>query len=154
MTNLKNNICTSIDLFDKNYIRFSVDGEDYICLVHAENDFALNPREENASIFSSMVCWHRRYNLGDKHSYDDPYDFLRDLIYEQASMEQLHKTTASGKTNLQIRRTDDGFALYDIDDECIVCEEDAEDELFSEKNRNDVCESIIYQKTRQLCGCV
>lgn len=24
----------------------------------------------------TMVCWHRRYNLGDKHSFSEPSDFL------------------------------------------------------------------------------
>lgn len=35
---------------------------------------AENPREsfDNAG---KMVCWHRRYNLGDKHSFDSPADF-------------------------------------------------------------------------------
>lgn len=26
-----------------------------------------------------MVCFHRRYDLGDKHSYVDKDDFLRDM---------------------------------------------------------------------------
>lgn len=27
----------------------------------------------------TMTCWHRRYQLGDQHSFDDPRDFLIDL---------------------------------------------------------------------------
>ena len=28
----------------------------------------------------TMICWHRRYDLGDKHGYADPESFLEDLI--------------------------------------------------------------------------
>jgi hypothetical protein len=29
-----------------------------------------------------MICWHRQYNLGDKHDYDDPADFQEELACE------------------------------------------------------------------------
>ena len=31
------------------------------------------------STFASMICWHRRYTLGDDHSFHEPRDFLCDL---------------------------------------------------------------------------
>lgn len=45
-----------------------------------DND-AESPRE-NHDNFSTMVCWHSRYNLGDKHSYNDKDDFLFSLLEE------------------------------------------------------------------------
>ena len=30
----------------------------------------------------TMVCWHRRYDLGDKHPFDDVDEFLQRLCYE------------------------------------------------------------------------
>lgn len=39
----------------------------------------------------TMICWHRNYNLGDKHNYKDSEDFVRDLVgddYWEASTEQ------------------------------------------------------------------
>lgn len=39
-----------------------------------------NPREWDN--LGTMVCWHRRYNLGDKHSYRDPDDFWASLAEE------------------------------------------------------------------------
>jgi hypothetical protein len=30
----------------------------------------------------TMVCWHRRYNLGDKHTYGSPEEFLQELANE------------------------------------------------------------------------
>jgi hypothetical protein len=35
----------------------------------------LNPREENDNL-GTMVCFHRRYDLGDKHNFRDPDDFV------------------------------------------------------------------------------
>ena len=29
-----------------------------------------------------MICWHQKYNLGDKHEYSDPVDFQRELACE------------------------------------------------------------------------
>ena len=39
-----------------------------------QDDVADSPREwDNVA---KMICWHRHYNLGDKHNYDDSFDFL------------------------------------------------------------------------------
>lgn len=43
-----------------------------------EDSDPVNPRKDYEP-FGRMVCWHRRYNLGDAHDYDSPIDFLRDL---------------------------------------------------------------------------
>jgi hypothetical protein len=47
-----------------------------------QDKFPESPRDwEN---LGTMICFHRRYNLGDKHSFDDPDDFkelLKDCIY-------------------------------------------------------------------------
>ena len=32
--------------------------------------------------FGHMICWHSRYNLGDKHKYSDPSQFRRSLAME------------------------------------------------------------------------
>jgi len=40
-----------------------------------------NPRTDWDCHAGRMICWHRRYNLGDEHSYDCE-DFLRDLAFE------------------------------------------------------------------------
>ncbi|KMK63938.1 hypothetical protein [Puniceibacterium sp. IMCC21224] len=38
---------------------------------------AESPREW--SNLGTLICWHRRYRLGDSHQYDSPEAFLRDL---------------------------------------------------------------------------
>lgn len=46
----------------------------HTCLIYPD----LNPENprEFAEPFGHMVCWHRRYDLGDKHNFDSPSDFI------------------------------------------------------------------------------
>ncbi len=50
-----------------------------------------SPREW--SNLGTLICWHRRYRLGDSHQYDSPEAFLRDLsgvsVQSDLSMDQL-----------------------------------------------------------------
>lgn len=39
---------------------------------------AESPREW--SNLGTLICWHRRYRLGDSHQFDSPEAFLRDLV--------------------------------------------------------------------------
>ncbi|MBQ8962477.1 MAG: hypothetical protein IJ089_13770 [Clostridia bacterium] len=49
----------------------------YTLIIEQDNE-PLNPRVDYDNL-GKMVCWHRRYRLGDEHDYADPEDFLRDL---------------------------------------------------------------------------
>jgi hypothetical protein len=37
----------------------------------------MSPRE--MFNLGTLTCWHKRYHLGDKHSFENPHDFVRDL---------------------------------------------------------------------------
>ncbi|TWH59291.1 hypothetical protein DesLBE_3666 [Desulfitobacterium sp. LBE] len=41
-----------------------------------------NPRTEQDN-FGKMICFHRRYNIGDEHNYDEPDEFLMELLEEK-----------------------------------------------------------------------
>ena len=41
-----------------------------------------NPRTEQDN-FGKMICFHRRYNIGDEHRYDEPDEFLLELFEEK-----------------------------------------------------------------------
>lgn len=56
------------------------DGKEYRLTVE-QNDYADDPREAFDNL-STMVCWHRRYSLGDKHNYYGIEDFFQDLCKE------------------------------------------------------------------------
>ena len=45
-------------------------------LVVEQDDHPLNPRLEFDN-HCRMVCWHRRYRLGDPHDFAEPADFQR-----------------------------------------------------------------------------
>lgn len=46
------------------------------------DEFAESPREWDN--LGKMVCWHKRYNLGDKHEYKDPQAFRESEEYKNA----------------------------------------------------------------------
>ena len=49
-----------------------------------DDDTPMNPREDHDCL-GKMVCWHSRYSLGEKHDYDEPSDFLRNLLFSEYS---------------------------------------------------------------------
>lgn len=49
----------------------------YVLIVQPDDE-PVNPREDYDP-FGHMVCWHRRYWLGDQHDYNGPEEFLRSL---------------------------------------------------------------------------
>ncbi len=54
--------------------------EPYMLMVQPD-DITINPRELDEP-FGTMVCFHRRYNLGDYHDYVDKDDFLRQMYLD------------------------------------------------------------------------
>ena len=59
----------------------TVSSDGYKLSVFRDED-APNPREWDN--LGRMVCWHRRYNLGDEHSFEDVEDFLESEEYKNA----------------------------------------------------------------------
>ncbi|MGS5046721.1 MULTISPECIES: hypothetical protein [unclassified Mameliella] len=62
----------------------------HIIKIYRDPD-AESPREW--SNLGTLICWHRRYRLGDSHEFESPEAFLRDLAevsdHSNRSMEQL-----------------------------------------------------------------
>ena len=51
---------------------------EHYMLVVDRDDYPEDPREwEN---IGTMLCWHRRYRLGDEHHYASPRDFLEEMV--------------------------------------------------------------------------
>jgi hypothetical protein len=74
-----------------------------------------DPREWDN--LGTMVCWHRRYNLGDKHNYRDPDDFWTSLAeeitgdpdrVERMSLEQREKIVRENAVVLPLYLYDHG----------------------------------------------
>lgn len=49
---------------------------------------------------SKIICWHRRYNLGDNHNYSDVESFLSTLVEKYASHDKLKEYLLSKKGNV------------------------------------------------------
>ena len=60
------------------------EGNEYVLTVE-QDDLLEDPR--NWDNLCTMICWHRNYNLGDKHEFRDEWDFLQDLCEELLGME-------------------------------------------------------------------
>lgn len=70
---------------------------------------AENPRTFSEP-FGTMVCWHRRYNLGDDHEYSEPYKFLEALALESVSSEEIIKFAKESEyINLHYDRAAKGY---------------------------------------------
>ena len=59
------------------------------------DDILISPREVDEH-FGTMVCFHRRYALGDKHNYVDKDDFLREMYldtvgYDEAGLKRYER---------------------------------------------------------------
>jgi hypothetical protein len=57
-----------------------------------------NPRTEWDCHVGRMVCWHRKYNLGDEHDYADPADFREDVDFDACVVLPLFLYDHSGIT--------------------------------------------------------
>ena len=71
------------------------DRNEYILTVEQE-DYSESPREWDN--MCTMVCWHRRYNLGDKHNFDEPQDFW-DWVEENGGKENMSIVTGKDEAS-------------------------------------------------------
>ena len=58
----------------------------------------LNPREYYDN-FGHMMCWHRRYSLGDENHFEDPNAFLKDLVKRTVSEDAIIRYARFGKSD-------------------------------------------------------
>jgi len=72
-------------------------------IVVTHDDDPLNPREDDCNA-STMVCFHRRYDLGDSHEYDEPLTAVADICNVDAD--------DIGRDNEKINETLDKAPLY------------------------------------------
>ena len=85
--------------------------------IHIENDDEpLNPRTDQDGNVGHMMCWYSRYMLGDyeeRKQYEDPEEFLKDLIRKVITFEELKNYIENNKTKnkLNIRFEDDKYIL-------------------------------------------
>lgn len=62
------------------------------------DDEPMNPREDYDN-FGKMLCWHSRYNLGDKHDYSDTNELLMRLVLDSIGADTVIDYVKSGKAD-------------------------------------------------------
>jgi hypothetical protein len=69
---------------------------DKILEIHQDDD-AANPRKEWDNL-GTMICWHKRYDLGDKHYYADSNEMFCDILnIEPESIEHISQSKRQEK---------------------------------------------------------
>lgn len=86
--------------------------------IHIEQDTnPWNPRTEQDGNVGTMMCWHQRYNLGDsnKNKYENPNDFLQDLLRQRVSEKTILNYVRNGKADdikIKYNRSDYVWELW------------------------------------------
>lgn len=52
------------------------------------DDDPINPRKDYDN-FGHMICWHREYNLGDGHDFDEPRDLLEQMVRDTFTADEV-----------------------------------------------------------------
>lgn len=85
-----------------------------------QDDEPLHPREEFDNL-GTMVCFHSRYNLGDKNRYLDPADWLEDIVSLDEYPISIVKNAEKKFEHLSVTEDEDGtFKVVDSDGETFV----------------------------------
>lgn len=68
--------------------------EPYMLTIQPD-DFFISPRRLDEN-FGTMICFHRRYDLGDEHNYGDNEDFLKDLYLKTVGNDEKARKNTIG----------------------------------------------------------
>lgn len=82
--------------------------KNYMLVIEQDDYSEENPREWDN--IGTMLCWHRRYGLGDKHGYASPRDFLEEIV-EPYIAENAKLEDVSNSKILSILRENDFIIL-------------------------------------------
>lgn len=74
---------------------FKTENENAVLKIHTDESLE-NPRDWDN--IGSMICWHSRYALGDKHSFKTPQDFRAEVSDKNATILPLYLMDHSGLT--------------------------------------------------------
>lgn len=106
---------------------------------------APNPREDYDNM-GTMVCWHRRYALGDKHDFGEPDDFLRELVGKNMECKEVLKQAKSGgfpDTRLYYHRSEKQWIVESYDDYFKQWYREVECAAPYEKCREELAEAVL-----------
>jgi hypothetical protein len=88
---------------------------------------------------STMVCWHKRYNLGDKHDYDDSNEFLQALCRELPQEKLIEYSLADPSSNFKLTKTEGGYNLK----ECLKEGHVSDEFNFTNEEKSDLFDCLL-----------
>lgn len=97
-------------MHDGEFIKFKRDGKDVAVLIQWD-EYPESPREWDN--LGTMVCFHNRYRLGDKHNYEYPHNFIADLLRKTMGTNDLLHKILAGMPNLEIAHDGNEFVLLE-----------------------------------------
>lgn len=103
----------------------------------------MNPRTDWDNV-SKMICWHRRYNLGDKHNYADGQEFAMDLVNEHVPQKDIFKFIQEGNA-ASVHLVADG-EFYNVELKTEYQDEPIDLEIRLDKDLNVVSQERVYMK--------
>lgn len=132
----------SINLYDGDYIRFSYAGSEFACLI--QTDFCPEDPREMWHTPSHMLCWHRRYSIGDTHNYNTPEDFIKELAEEYVSLSKLREIVLRGRDGVRVIEKNGKFLLVESwhGEDYEIAAEDTCEKLFTNETKNDILEAL------------
>ena len=100
-------------VLDENLLTRGSDGT-YYRLRIGQDDWIDSPRDW--SHLGHMLCWNRRYDLGDKHDYSGPIDFWHDMVREHIDRNTLFDYALSGDGSVRLQKEidEDGEESYEL----------------------------------------
>ena len=109
------------------------------------DDEPMNPRTDWDN-FGHMVCWHRRYNLGDEHRFEDSNDLLKELVRNSVSPDTVIELVKSGKADkvkLEYGRSAGSWEIRSFDTHFKKWYDEASFAGTLSANRQDIFESLV-----------
>jgi hypothetical protein len=109
------------------------------------DDEPMNPRTDWDN-FGHMVCWHRRYNLGDEHSFEDSNDLLKELVRSSISPDTVIDFVKSGKADrvkLEYDRSAGNWEIQSFDTHFKKWYDEASFHGKLDTNRQEIFESLV-----------
>ena len=109
------------------------------------DDVPLNPRTDWDNL-GHMVCWHRRYNLGDEHRFEDSNDLLKQLVRDSVPPDTVIELVKSGKADRVKLEYDRSAGSWEISSYDRHFQKWFSEVTFDGKldaNRQDIFESLV-----------
>lgn len=109
------------------------------------DDEPMNPRTDWDN-FGHMVCWHRHYNLGDEHHFEDSNDLLKQLVRDSVSPDTVIEFVKSGKADrvkLEYDRSAGSWEIRSYDTHFKKWYDEASFPGTLTANRQEIFESLV-----------